>query len=67
MNEQVIKTDAAALAGRPLRDFDYVMAAFVTVLLLSNVLGAGKVAVIDLPGLGPGRSAQASSSSRSPM
>ena len=28
------------------------MAAFVTVLLLSNVLGAGKVAVIDLPGIG---------------
>ncbi|HEV2817113.1 MAG TPA: queuosine precursor transporter [Allosphingosinicella sp.] len=44
--------EAAALAGRPLRHFDYVMAAFVTVLLLSNVIGAGKVAVIDLPGLG---------------
>src|SRR3546814_9345061 len=28
------------------------MAAFVTILLLSNVLGAGKVAVIDLPGIG---------------
>jgi len=36
-----------------LRFFDFVMAAFVTVLLLSNVIGAGKVAVIDLPGLGP--------------
>jgi len=44
--------EAAALAGRPLRHFDYVMAAFVTILLLSNVIGAGKVAVIDLPGLG---------------
>ena len=44
--------EAAALAGRPLRYFDYVMAAFVTILLLSNVLGAGKVAVIQLPGIG---------------
>jgi len=44
--------EAKALAGRPLRHFDLVMAAFVTILLLSNVIGAGKVAVIDLPGLG---------------
>jgi len=44
--------EAAALAGRPLKSFDFVMAAFVTVLLLSNVIGAGKVAVIDLPGIG---------------
>ena len=28
------------------------MAAFVTILLLSNVLGAGKVAMVDLPGIG---------------
>ena len=28
------------------------MAAFVTILLLSNVLGAGKVAVVKLPGIG---------------
>src|ERR1043166_8458489 len=45
--------EAAALTGRPLRYFDYVMAAFVTILLLSNVLGAGKVAVVNLPGIGP--------------
>jgi len=32
-----------------LRHFDFVMAAFVAILLLSNVLGAGKVAVVDLP------------------
>jgi len=44
--------EAGALAGRPLRYFDYVMAAFVTILLLSNVLGAGKVAVVQLPGIG---------------
>jgi hypothetical protein len=45
--------DAAALADRPARLFDLVMAAFVTVLLLSNVIGAGKLAVLDLPLLGP--------------
>ena len=32
---------------------DLVMAAFVAVLLLSNVLGAGKMAVLDVPGIGP--------------
>lgn len=45
------------VAGRDLersafRWFDFVMAAFVTILLLSNVIGAGKVAVIDLPLVG---------------
>ena len=45
--------EAGALAGARLRYFDLVMAAFVTILLLSNVLGAGKVAVVDLPGLDP--------------
>ena len=44
--------DSAALKGAHFRYFDFVMAAFVTILLLSNVLGAGKVAVIDLPGVG---------------
>ena len=34
---------------RPFRYFDFVMAAFVTILLLSNVIGAGKVAQIELP------------------
>jgi uncharacterized integral membrane protein (TIGR00697 family) len=44
--------EAAALKGRSFRYFDFVMAAFVTILLLSNVLGAGKVATINLPGIG---------------
>jgi hypothetical protein len=44
---------AEALGGRPLRYFDFVMAAFVTILLLSNVLGAGKRAIVDLPMIGP--------------
>ena len=45
--------EAGALAGRPLRYFDVVMAAFVTILLLSNVIGAGKLAAVDLPWIGP--------------
>src|SRR5215217_1511623 len=49
----VTKLEAAALGGRALRWFDFVMAAFVTVLLLSNVIGAGKVASVDLPWFGP--------------
>ena len=44
--------DAAEAAGRPLKLYDLVMAAFVTVLLLSNVIGAGKLAVVTVPGLG---------------
>ena len=50
---EIRAVEASALGGARLRYFDFVMAAFVTVLLLSNVLGAGKVAVVDLPGLGP--------------
>ena len=49
---QVKTVEASALAGLRLRYFDFVMTAFVTVLLLSNVLGAGKVAVIHLPVVG---------------
>ncbi len=44
--------DASELRGRQFRYFDLVMAAFVTILLLSNVIGAGKRAEIDLPLLG---------------
>ncbi|MBC7986839.1 MAG: queuosine precursor transporter [Sphingomonadaceae bacterium] len=48
-----VRIDAAALGARPMRYFDLVMAAFVVVLLLSNVIGAGKVASFDIPGWGP--------------
>jgi queuosine precursor transporter len=41
--------EAGALSGRPLRYFDFVMAAFVAILLLSNVIGAGKIAAFPLP------------------
>ncbi len=50
--EGIRAVDGAALVGARFRTFDFVMAAFVTILLLSNVLGAGKVAVITLPGIG---------------
>ena len=43
---------AQALQGRTLRYFDFVMVAFVVVLLLSNVVGAEKRSVIDLPFVG---------------
>jgi hypothetical protein len=52
-DEQPKRIDAAALAGAHFRYFDLVMAAFVTILLLSNVIGAGKVATITLPRIGP--------------
>lgn len=38
---------------RSYRYYDFVMAAFVTVLLCSNFIGAAKQAVIDLPIVGP--------------
>ena len=44
--------EGSELRSERLRYFDYIMAAFVTILLLSNVLGAGKVAQVDLPGIG---------------
>ncbi|MGE3746343.1 MAG: queuosine precursor transporter [Sphingomonadaceae bacterium] len=47
-----IHLKAGELGARPLRYFDFVMAAFVAVLLLSNVLGAGKVAQVWMPGIG---------------
>ena len=50
--EQAPAVNAAEIAHRPLRHYDLVMAAFVTILLLSNVIGAGKVATLDLPGIG---------------
>jgi uncharacterized integral membrane protein (TIGR00697 family) len=43
---------ADAVACRAFRDYDLVMAAFVTILLLSNVIGAGKRAAIELPWIG---------------
>jgi uncharacterized integral membrane protein (TIGR00697 family) len=50
--EQVRAVEAAEVEGRQFRYYDLVMAAFVTILLLSNVIGAGKVATVSLPGIG---------------
>ena len=52
MTTAVTRVNAAEIAGRPLRYFDFVMAAFVVVLVLSNVIGAGKRAEIELPFIG---------------
>ena len=46
------RIEASQLNGRATHYFDYLMAAFVTILLLSNVIGAGKVATIRLPLVG---------------
>ncbi|CAN5295996.1 queuosine precursor transporter [soil metagenome] len=43
---------ATELRGRQFRYYDFVMVAFVVILVLSNVVGAGKRAVIDLPWIG---------------
>jgi uncharacterized integral membrane protein (TIGR00697 family) len=45
--------EARALHGARFRYFDFVMVAFVVILLLSNVIGAEKRSFIDLPGIGP--------------
>ncbi|WP_338468511.1 queuosine precursor transporter [Novosphingobium sp. ZN18A2] len=50
MNDPVTRLDAAAAGPRHFRYFDYVMAAFVTILLLSNIIGASKPSYIPLPG-----------------
>jgi queuosine precursor transporter len=39
--------------ARTYRYYDFVMVAFVTVLICSNFIGAAKQAVIDVPGIGP--------------
>ena len=39
--------------GARFRYFDFVMVAFVVVLLLSNVVGAEKRSFVTLPGIGP--------------
>jgi uncharacterized integral membrane protein (TIGR00697 family) len=45
-----VKVAARGVAPGHFRYFDFVMAAFVAIILLSNVIGAGKVAQIWLPG-----------------
>ncbi len=55
MSEEATPAHVSAkdIAGGHFRYFDYVMVAFVVILLLSNIIGASKRSVIDLPLLGP--------------
>ena len=48
----VQRVTAREMKGAHFRYFDIVMSAFVVILVLSNVVGAGKPAVIDLPYIG---------------
>ena len=41
----IVTESASAVSGRQFRYYDYVMAAFVAILLLSNLIGAAKLAV----------------------
>src|SRR5207237_7802752 len=45
--------EARTLHGARFRYFDFVMVAFVVVLLLSNVIGAEKRSFVTLPAIGP--------------
>ena len=42
----VRKIDAEALGARPMRYFDFIIAAFVAILLLSNLIGAAKLSTL---------------------
>jgi len=54
VNEEGLRhVEARALHGARFRYFDFVMVAFVVVLLLSNVIGAEKRSFVNLPGIGP--------------
>lgn len=51
--EGVRAVDATAMRGRQFRFYDFMMAAFVTVLIGSNVIGAAKAATLGVIDLGP--------------
>ncbi len=48
----IISVRASTLRDRPLKYFDFMMAAFVVILLLSNVIGAAKIAMVTFPVIG---------------
>ncbi|PZQ57140.1 MAG: VUT family protein [Novosphingobium pentaromativorans] len=50
---QLSRIDGMTGARRHFRYFDFVMVAFVVILLLSNLIGAAKQAQVDFPLLGP--------------
>lgn len=49
-DEPVISESASAVTGRHFRYYDFVMAAFVAILLLSNIIGAAKPAALTING-----------------
>lgn len=51
MKAQLSRIDGSTGARRHFRYFDYVMAAFVAILLLSNLIGAAKLSFVSVPGL----------------
>ena len=52
-NPSLRPVEARTLEGAHFRNFDFVMVAFVVVLLLSNVIGAEKRSFVNLPVIGP--------------
>jgi uncharacterized integral membrane protein (TIGR00697 family) len=46
----ILSESASAVTGRQFRYYDFVMAAFVAILLLSNIIGAAKPAALTLNG-----------------
>ena len=52
MDKGLTRIEGSTAAPRSFRYFDYVMVAFVTILLLSNLIGASKPSYIPLPGGG---------------
>jgi uncharacterized integral membrane protein (TIGR00697 family) len=50
--EGIRAVEAGAIEGRRLKYYDYCMAAFAVILICSNLIGAGKVAQVNLPLLG---------------
>ena len=53
MTKPLIRSiEAGAIDGRQLRYYDFAMAAFVAILICSNLIGAGKPAVVTLPLVG---------------
>jgi uncharacterized integral membrane protein (TIGR00697 family) len=50
--EGIRQVEARTLHGARFRYFDFIMVAFVVVLLLSNVIGAEKRSFVNLPGIG---------------
>ena len=51
--EGIRAVNASTVEGHRFRYYDFAMAAFCTILICSNLIGAGKAATLDLPMFGP--------------